>query len=121
MRAAEMFHALHARQYGFAMPDRPLELVNLRMRAVALQPKPVGCEWRIVCPPDMSGMTPRTTRLYLHGEWREVPVLWREELRPRQRIPAPALILQPDTTLLIEPGWHVELDAQGNLCGTLTH
>ncbi len=120
MRAAEMFHALHARQYGFAMPDRPLELVNLRMRAVALQPKPVGIEWRTVCPASHSEAIRRTARLYLHGEWREVPVTQREALRPRQRIPAPALILQPDTTLLIEPGWHVELDAQGNLCGTLT-
>jgi len=118
MRAAEMFHALHARQYGFAMPDRPLELVNLRMRAVALQPKPVGCEWRIVCPALPREATGHTVRLYLHGEWRQVPVIWREALRPRQRIPTPALILQPDTTLLIEPGWHVELDAQGNLCGT---
>ncbi len=121
MRAAERFHTLHERQYGFAMPDRPLELVNLRMRAVALQPKPAGSEWRPLYSPFCSEAMRRTARLYLRGEWREVPVIWREELRPRQRIPTPALILQPDTTLLIEPDWHVELDAQGNLCGTLTH
>ncbi|GBC93750.1 Acetophenone carboxylase gamma subunit [bacterium HR15] len=140
-RTAEMFHELHARHYGFSMPGRPLELVNLRMRAVALQPKPVGGEWQAkIFPPtqqqnvfsdpdgtilgangDSTPLAPHrlppTTRLYLSGEWVEVPVLWREALSPRQRVPVPALIVQPDTTLLIEPGWQVEVDPQGNLVG----
>lgn len=117
-RAAEMFHTLHARHYGFSMPDRPLELVNLRLRAVALNPKPIDCEWRIAGSEWRAGkQLPLTTRLYLQGKWLEAPVLWRDELIPRQRVPVPALIVQPDTTLLIEPGWQVEVDAQGNLVG----
>ncbi|MEN3000799.1 MAG: hydantoinase/oxoprolinase family protein [Armatimonadota bacterium] len=126
-RTAEMFHHLHTRHYGFAMPECPLELVNLRMRAVALHPKPTSCEWRVVgsewashTPPHHLATSQLRHFTYLSGEWVEVPVLWREELQPRQRIPAPALIVQPDTTLLIEPGWQVEVDAQGNLVGRAT-
>jgi N-methylhydantoinase A len=121
-RAAEQFHRLHTRHYGFAMPERPLELVNLRMRAVALMPKPAGAEWCIVSEGALGTYAhelPATVRLYLSGEWRELPVLRREELSPRQRLTAPALVVQPDTTLLIEPGWQVEVDAQGNLIGVL--
>ena len=118
-RAAERFHHQHERQYGFTMPEHPLELVNLRMRAVALQPKPVSREWASNIPDGVSNLKalPTTTRLYLSGEWMEAPVLRREELLPRSSVPVPALIVQPDTTLLIEPGWQVEVDAQGNLVG----
>ncbi|MCS7066712.1 MAG: hypothetical protein NZL85_10645, partial [Fimbriimonadales bacterium] len=71
-------------------------------------------------PPHHLATSPPRHFAYLSGEWVEIPVLWREELQPRQRIPAPALIVQPDTTLLIEPGWQVEVDAQGNLVGQAT-
>ncbi len=119
-QAAKAFHAQHERQYGFALTERALELVNLRMRAIALQPKPVGGEWRVAedAWQPMRGL-PSSVRLYLCGEWREVPVIHRAELSARQRVPAPALILQPDTTLLIEPDWQVSVDSQGNLVGQL--
>ncbi|HEX2623534.1 MAG TPA: hydantoinase/oxoprolinase family protein, partial [Phototrophicaceae bacterium] len=35
------FHALHQRTYGFALPDRPVEIVNVRVQAVGRIDKPV--------------------------------------------------------------------------------
>lgn len=112
-RSARFFHEAHHHRYGYSMPEQPLELVNLRMRATVLQPKPVG-----FAPSGASaGIFRAETEIYLNGEKRRVPVLARAGLEPGERVPSPCLIRQPDTTILIEPGWRVQVDGQGNLIG----
>jgi len=114
--ARQAFERQHALRYGFTLPDHPVELVNLRLRAVALHPKPAGACWE---PPDayLSDL-PSTIRLILHGEAVQVPVIPRVALQPNTPIPAPALIVQPDSTLLLEPGWEVFVDSRtGALIG----
>lgn len=116
--ARPAFESLHHTRYGFTLPDRPVELVNLRMRAVALHPKPAGACWE---PPHActQPLPPHTT-LWLEGEPVQVPVIPREELQPDAPIPAPVLIVQPDSTLLIEPGWQVTMDSRtGALVGRM--
>jgi N-methylhydantoinase A len=114
--ARQAFEQQHAARYGFTLPDRPVELVNLRLRAVALHPKPAGACWE---PPDAAlGDLPNAVRLTLHGEMAQIPVIPRAALQPNTPIPAPALIVQPDSTLLIEPGWEVFVDSRtGALIG----
>ncbi len=108
--AGEAFLQIHAQRYGFTLPERPLELVNLRLRAVALQPKPAGAVWEPVYVADYADL-PTRVHLWIEGEPMEVPVLTREQIIPQRPLPAPALLVQPDTTLLIEPGWDVMADA----------
>ncbi len=108
--ARAAFEHMHHARYGFTLPERPVELVNLRLRAVALRPKPAGACWEpaYAYPPDL----PRRLTLWLEGEQVYAPVLPREELSPDAPVPAPALIVQPDATLLIEPGWHATVDSR---------
>ncbi|BCW96518.1 MAG: hydantoinase/oxoprolinase family protein [Fimbriimonadales bacterium] len=106
--AREAFERLHATRYGFTLPDRPVELVNLRLRAVALHPKPAGACWEP--PATYLDDLPRAIALTLDGEAVQAPVIPREALQPNTPIPAPALIVQPDSTLLLEPGWEVFMD-----------
>jgi N-methylhydantoinase A len=42
-------------------------------------------------------------------------VFQRIDLQPGHQIAGPALILQPDTTTLVPPGWQGIVDAWGNL------
>ncbi|MDW8051210.1 MAG: hydantoinase/oxoprolinase family protein [Armatimonadota bacterium] len=109
-RARDAFEEQHATRYGFTMPSRPIELVNLRVRAVALNPKPAGAQWE---PPTQSLTDlPRETTLWIDGKPVRVPVFARAELQPEMHIPAPALIVQPDATILVEPGWRVQVDGR---------
>src|SRR5262245_66539648 len=39
-RLAEHFHAMHERAYGYAAPEDAVELVNVRLAAVGVTPKP---------------------------------------------------------------------------------
>ncbi|MDM7461914.1 MAG: hydantoinase/oxoprolinase family protein [bacterium] len=117
--ARAAFERMHHARYGFTLPERPVELVNLRLRAVALRPKPAGACWHPPCatPRDL----PRRLTLWLEGNQGYVPVIPREELSPDAPVPTPALIVQPDATLLIESGWHVTVDNRtGALIGRAT-
>jgi N-methylhydantoinase A len=109
-QARQAFEQLHQTRYGFTMPDRPVEATTVRMRAVALNPKPAGACWEPPTAPLRD--LPPTTTLWLNGEAVQTPVIPREALQPDAPVPTPALIVQPDSTLLIEPGWHAYLDSR---------
>jgi N-methylhydantoinase A len=112
-RAVQAFHEAHQQRYGYSITDQPAELVNLRMRTTVLQPKPVG-----LLPPDLTLNIPHSeVEIYLSGEMQRVPVFARSSLESEQPVPSPCLIYQPDTTLLIESGWQVQVDGQSNLIG----
>ncbi|MEL7139517.1 MAG: hydantoinase/oxoprolinase family protein, partial [Pseudomonadota bacterium] len=53
--------------------------------------------------------------VFLDGAWVETPVFARERLPLGVRLTGPAILSQMDTTLLLEPGWHLAEDADGNL------
>ncbi|MEO0427118.1 MAG: hydantoinase/oxoprolinase family protein [Pseudomonadota bacterium] len=53
--------------------------------------------------------------VFLDGAWVETPVFARERLPLGVRLTGPAILAQMDTTLLLEPGWHLAEDADGNL------
>lgn len=111
------FERLHQARYGFTLSGRAVELVNMRLRAVALQPKPAGATWEPPAdwlPPNL----PSTATLILNGQTLEAPVIPRHALAPDEVVPAPALVVQPDATVLIEPGWHVQVCRRtGSLIG----
>lgn len=115
-QAADAFHALHQQHYGYASVEEPIELVAVRLRATWLTPHPTHVSYSPLSLPTPS--LPSEARLFLRGREQPVPLFERQALEPGQTLPAPCLIVQPDTTILIEPGWKVQLDFQGNLVGT---
>ena len=108
------FHALHEQQYGYARRDGPVEVVNLRLRAVGRvsppplprrafgdqDPSPALIESRPVVFAD----GPRPTRLYRA-----------EKLQPGNRIEGPAVVVRSDTTILVGPADTATVDACDNL------
>ena len=59
--------------------------------------------------------TTGTRRVYVDGAWHEAAILTRLSLPVGARVPGPAILEQPDTTILIEPGLVGEVDAYGNV------
>ena len=110
----ESFHTLHQQAYGYTRRQAPLEIVNLRLRAVghveppALQPlssagsdpSPALLEYRPV--------------IFRQGEL-SLPFYRGEALQPGNRIPGPAAVVRSDTTILLGPTDQAEVDAYGNL------
>jgi 5-oxoprolinase (ATP-hydrolysing) len=56
-----------------------------------------------------------TARTYMAGVWRETPVHDRAGLTRDAVVDGPALIIDPVSTIVVEPGWRARVDARANL------
>jgi len=107
----EAFHAAHERQFGFAAPARPVELVALRARAEAEQP-PLPLP-RLA---EAGGEDDRRTApVRFRGAEMPAEVIERHALAPGARLRGPAVVVQSDATTFVPPGWTGEVDEFGNL------
>ncbi len=105
---AAPFHLEHQRIYGYATPERAVEVVTLRVRARHSLPKP-----RLHRSEVIKGQT-ETRRVWLSGARKTIPAPLRGQLRP-SRTPGPALVRDYGSTTLVMPGWTYRADAAGNL------
>ncbi len=108
--AVAAFHALHQERYGYAMPERAVELVTARARVTAVLPRPSFAP-EPIAPND--GSTAITGRQPLRLESGAVlaNVYDRARLSPGATFTGPAIIAQYDATCLIPPGWRAEVEA----------
>jgi N-methylhydantoinase A len=99
---SERFSDAHEQRYGFRL-DAEVELVNRRIVALAVRSRPA---LRAAAP----SAAPGTRRVYLGGEWLDVPVHG-----PGSPVAGPAIVELPGSTCLVWPGWAGEPDAAGTL------
>ena len=50
-----------------------------------------------------------TARFYSNRAWHDAPVILRADLRPGHRLAGPALVIEPHQTVVVEPGWSLEV------------
>ncbi len=106
------FHRGHERAFGHADREAPAEIVNLRVQLRAGRPRVPLAE----APAAAGPATPRTTRrIWLDGHRAEAGVFDRAELGRGARLVGPAIVEQPDTTVLVPAGHLGEVDRFGNL------
>lgn len=110
------FHTAHRARYGHADPREPVEAVAVRIVAVAALERPPLA----VALPSSPGAPIGETEVLFAGGPQRTRLYAREALAPEQCIEGPALLLQPDATTLVEPGWSARADSNGNLLLTPT-
>jgi N-methylhydantoinase A len=111
---AAAFHQAHAKRYGYSDATRPVEIVNVRARAIGVTPKPAlpkiqrgGAE---------SGAALIGSRSVYFGV-RKLPtrIYDRARLRAGNRLRGPAIVTEYSATTILLPGWMAHVDAYGNL------
>jgi N-methylhydantoinase A/oxoprolinase/acetone carboxylase beta subunit len=105
---ANAFHAEHRRVYGYALPDREIEVITIRVRARAATVKPP-----LTAAPARGG-NPERRNVWIAGAWRPTKI-WERGQLPAEEQNGPALILDYGATTLIPPGWRFRIDRAGNL------
>jgi len=110
----DAFHRAHERVFGHADPRAPVEMINLRVQLRGRRPRVPLVEVAAG-----AGAAPvRARRIWLDGHPMEARVFDRGHLGAGDRLFGPAIIEQPDTTVLV-PGGHVaDVDRFGNLLVT---
>jgi N-methylhydantoinase A len=111
-RIVAAFQEAYRAEYGNLLPGIPTMIVGLRtvVQGIREQAKRAVEPVRELAPP-----APAATRPVHFGAWRDTPIFAREQLLPGMRIDGPAVIEQPDTTTIIEPGMRARVDAYSNL------
>jgi len=110
----QRFHETHARTYGHALPERPVEVVNVRLQAVGRVEKPV-----LEQEPVPDGTPPAAHNALLGHKsslnGATMALYDRESLLPGACFDGAALVFQLDSTVYVAPGWSARVDGWRNL------
>lgn len=106
------FHQRHEQLYSYAEPHNPVELVNLESTLTAHVSKPAQPQIPAGNGDLAEALTgPRDMLFDDSGGWMSAPVYQGTQLKAGDCIQGPALIEEPTTTLVVRPGWRVQLEA----------
>jgi N-methylhydantoinase A len=115
LRAA--FEAAYAKNFGRILPGIAVRLVNLRIAAIGKRRR---FDLAALAPgPDASiPAAERGARQVWFGGWREARIYDRLLLPVDAQIPGPAILEQPDATIVVDPGLTARIDRFGNVIMT---
>ncbi len=109
------FHQRHEQLYTYAAPDTPVEIINLRLRALGRMDKLTLPRINDVAPGTEPPVS-QTRPVYFSGlGFVETPVIPRHDLLAGHTINGPAIVDQLDSTTVIYPDHQAHVDAYGNL------
>lgn len=110
----ESFHSRHQKLYSYRHDRRPVEIVNLRVKAVAVTPK-----IPLVREPGRMTLDPkariRKQPIFYGRAAAEGMVIDRSRLAPNNVVRGPALVIDPESTTFLPPGYAARVDGYSNL------
>lgn len=110
----EAFHRLHQQRYGFSDPDRPIEIVNLRLRMTAPAERYEPPRRELVTG-DGRGAFYAEREIFFEGQFRCSRLYQRERLVPGDVIAGPAMITEYTSATMVPPGAQATVDPFENL------
>jgi N-methylhydantoinase A len=106
------FHRQHESVYTYSVPDEPVEIVNVRLRAIGLVDKP---KERRVSAPGSRTVKPAGTREVWFSSAIKADIYDRKTLYPGARIPGPAVIQELSSATIVPPGASALVDRLENI------
>ncbi len=109
---ARAYEELHRRLYGYVHSGRGIEITAARVEVVGTTPDP---------PEELSEVVRRqpvpseTTKAWFDGQSRETGVFERTDLQAGDQFTGPAIICEPTSTVVIDPGFTAEITARGEI------
>jgi N-methylhydantoinase A len=107
------FHNLHEQNFGYCLTETPLELISIRLIAKIIRSK-----YKLPKAKKKAKDKPKEERqVVIHFEKGEtvIPVFFRSNLEYGHHIQGPALIADNYTTVLLTPGYNLDVDQFLNL------
>ena len=111
------FHAEHDKRYGQAAIEESLEIVNVRLVVSAARADTLAETW-LTAPWTPEGKNEESRRDVIFADARRplsARILWRPSLPVGFTFEGPAVIEEPNSTILIHPGDRVTVDPSGHL------
>ncbi|MDP2073483.1 hydantoinase B/oxoprolinase family protein [Hydrogenophaga sp.] len=107
------FEAAYRQRFAFLMQGKRLIVEAVSVEAVV--PGVAPNEPRFDTHEARDVPRRETVRMYSGGQWLDAALVVREDLRPGDVIPGPAIIAEKNATTVVEPGWEAVLTALDHL------
>ncbi|MER9771980.1 hydantoinase/oxoprolinase family protein, partial [Mesorhizobium sp. M0220] len=107
------FELAHKAQFGFVYDDKPMIV-----ESVGVEGTDTGSTGRDESDSvlEHKAASPSGTRkIFVDGIWRDAGIFPRETLKPGNKIAGPALIIEPNQTIVVELGWQAEITAKDHV------
>jgi 5-oxoprolinase (ATP-hydrolysing) len=119
----DAFEAMHRQRFGFFSPEKGVTIAALEVEAAGGEGvRPLASDAGASLDRGGEGSDPasasgerESARFYSGRAWHEAPVVLRENLRPGHRLAGPALVIEPHQTVVVEPGWSLEVSSRDDL------
>ncbi|HHX91600.1 MAG TPA: 5-oxoprolinase [Paracoccus sp.] len=111
--ARQEFEAAHKAQFGFLYDDKEITVEAIDLQAHDARVSGRDEPQREAISTDVEAT--ETTRIFSGGGWHDAGVFRRESLAPGARITGPALIIEANQTIVVEPGWRAGITARGHV------
>ncbi|WP_432704480.1 hydantoinase B/oxoprolinase family protein [Bosea vaviloviae] len=110
MKAA--FQAAHKARFGFMDETKALVIEAVEVEAIG-----GGAKFEEASAAETAGepVAAETTRVFSRGQWHEARIVRREAMQPGQGVAGPAIIIEPNQTVVVEDGWSAKLTAKDHL------
>ena len=110
------FERQHRQRFGFISPEKKVFVAAIEVEAAG---GGAGVDETETDTASASASAaagePQTTRFFSGRSWHEAPVYTRAQLSKGQRVSGPALVIEPNQTVVVEPGWELEVTARNHL------
>ena len=111
----ESFHREHAKAYGYAYPERPIEIVNLRLRLVIPTPKSRGRTRKPSPARQSREALIKTTPVWFEEKLHRTGIYERQLLASGAALRGPAVIVEYSATTVVPPDFACKVDEHLNL------
>ncbi|WP_109316942.1 hydantoinase B/oxoprolinase family protein [Pseudovibrio ascidiaceicola] len=107
----------HIKQFGFAYENKTIVVEALEVEAIG---GGAGLQEPDVALAANAPAIAEQTQFYANGKWQDASILKRDAFQPGMKLQGPALIMEPHATIVVEPGWHAEVNAKNHIILTRT-
>ena len=107
------FESAYCQRFAFLMEGKALVVEAVSVEAVVAGDAPT--EARHTLHPAREVPRRETVRMFSSGQWFDAALIVREDLRPGDVIPGPAIVAEQNATTVVEPGWEAQLTALDHL------
>jgi len=107
------FEAEHRRRFGFQSPEKRVFVAAIEVESAGGGAALDEPERRLTG--SGQALASETARFYSGRAWHQAPVHMRGDLAAGHRVTGPAIIIEPNQTVVVEPGWALEVTARDHL------
>ena len=106
------FETAHRARFGFTDSAKPVVIEAISVEAIG---GGSGFEEPSVTTVAVEPAAHARTRFFSQGAWRDAGIHLRADLQPGARISGPAILIEPNQTIVVEPGWEARLTAKDHI------